>query len=369
MTEAIEEKLRKERVLLWRARNLHRQFLGDSTWMPCGNVETSEDRFIFEPHQAVASALDNLSGLPAFGDNQKHTRGGSTIGHASLNMTNTEQVAGGQLPEDVHMLDAPQSDVQLNLDTKKSKCEDEKSSGKLLMQPNANTHAEINLNGAESTIHVPNPDQGLKIEKQRLIDAIDSTQDNSVHSGRDIDMENTEEATKNLDGENSGSSPEPPRRMTTRAQTNATVQQQNGIASHPTSNPNDDAEFILYPHPLFLTPDNIRPDPDFGLPPAEAEETRRLLWSYIQKQDETVRGFEYMLQQLLRACRMKDDVLEWCKTEGHVGEMSDGEDWYDREKWGLAPDEDLKKGADEEDAENAVDEGRTTGKRGRGRRQ
>jgi hypothetical protein len=48
--------------------------------------------------------------------------------------------------------------------------------------------------------------------------------------------------------------------------------------------------------------------------------------------------------------------------------MSDGEDWYDREKWGLAEGEELKKGADEEDADNLVDEGRTTGKRGRGRR-
>lgn len=79
-----------------------------------------------------------------------------------------------------------------------------------------------------------------------------------------------------------------------------------------------------------------------------------------------MRGFEHMLESLLRACRMKDDVFEWCKAEGHVGEMSDGEDWYDREKWGLAEGEDLKKGADEDEAE--VDEGRTT-KRGRGRRQ
>lgn len=74
-----------------------------------------------------------------------------------------------------------------------------------------------------------------------------------------------------------------------------------------------------------------------------------------------------MHESLLRACRMKEDVLEWCKAEGHVGEMSDGEDWYDHEKWGLAEGEDLKKGADEDEIE-AVDESRATGKRGRGRR-
>src|SRR5205807_2354931 len=79
MTEAIEEKLHKERVILWRARNLHRQFLGDSTWMPCGKVETAEDKFIFEPQQPVAASvsvatkLDNHIELSASGDSQKVT--------------------------------------------------------------------------------------------------------------------------------------------------------------------------------------------------------------------------------------------------------------------------------------------------------
>ena len=47
---------------------------------------------------------------------------------------------------------------------------------------------------------------------------------------------------------------------------------------------------------------------------------------------------------------MRKEVMKWCKAEGHVGEMSDGEDWYDREEWGL--EEDLRKGqAEEEDEE------------------
>lgn len=82
-----------------------------------------------------------------------------------------------------------------------------------------------------------------------------------------------------------------------------------------------------------------------------------------------MRGFETMLESLLRACRMKDDVFEWCKAEAHVGEMSDGEDWYDKEKWGLKEDEDLRKGADEDDGDNNADDGGgRTAKRGRGRR-
>ncbi|KAK1150317.1 hypothetical protein N8T08_000219 [Aspergillus melleus] len=160
----------------------------------------------------------------------------------------------------------------------------------------------------------------------------------------------------------------PPQRMTTRAQVNAVNPQQELDPSNLSPSPSSDTLSTLpAPHPLFLTPNSVRPDPNFGLPPNEAEDTRRLLWSYVQKQEETVRGFEHMLECLLRAGRMKEDVLEWCKAEGHVGEMSDGEDWYDREKWGLAEGEDLKKGADEDEIET-VEESRTSNKRGRGRR-
>jgi hypothetical protein len=58
-------------------------------------------------------------------------------------------------------------------------------------------------------------------------------------------------------------------------------------------------------------------------------------------------------------------VMKWAKAEGHVGpnrDMSDGEDWYDKEEWGL--EEDLKKGQDEEEEDAA-----TTAKKTRTRRQ
>jgi len=50
--------------------------------------------------------------------------------------------------------------------------------------------------------------------------------------------------------------------------------------------------------------------------------------------------------------------MRWCKAEGHVGEMSDGEDWYDREEWGL--EQDLVKGREEEDDEAAAAPGKKT---------
>ncbi|THW79797.1 hypothetical protein D6D18_09259 [Aureobasidium pullulans] len=114
-------------------------------------------------------------------------------------------------------------------------------------------------------------------------------------------------------------------------------------------------------HGFFHVPDSALPDRDYGLPATEADDTRRLLLLYCQKQEQVVRESEQMLEGLLKADRMRKDVWRWCKTEGHAGEMSDGEDWYDMDEWNLsAP---LQKGKEEEEVE---DEGRVKGRRRRG---
>ncbi|KAL9614838.1 MAG: hypothetical protein Q9167_000671 [Letrouitia subvulpina] len=114
-------------------------------------------------------------------------------------------------------------------------------------------------------------------------------------------------------------------------------------------------------HPLFLMPESVGPDRDFGLPQDEAEATRRILMSYVQKQEEVCRGTEKLYNGLLKADRMRKTVFEWCKAEGHLGEMSDGEDWYDKEEWGL--EEDLRKGHDDEEDEAITQHKKTRGRR------
>jgi hypothetical protein len=125
---------------------------------------------------------------------------------------------------------------------------------------------------------------------------------------------------------------------------------------------------LLQIDPLFLLPPSVHPSNAasslYGLPGEEAAETRRLLTTYIQKQEESVRGYEAVLAKLLKAQRLRDEVLEMCKAEGHVGEMSDGEDWIDYEKWGLQPGE-LRKGRDED--EDAVEENTIGGRKGKRR--
>jgi len=95
------------------------------------------------------------------------------------------------------------------------------------------------------------------------------------------------------------------------------------------------------------------------------DDIRVYLLSYVSKQSEIVRSLEEMHKGLLKALRYRDRVLKWCKAEGHVGEMSDGEDWYDREEWGL--DGDLGKGREEDEGDEG-DAPRGARERRRGRR-
>ncbi|PYH64869.1 uncharacterized protein BO88DRAFT_408181 [Aspergillus vadensis CBS 113365] len=394
MTQAIEAKLRQERALLWRARNLHRQFLGDSSWMPSGAVETPEDRWIFEPriahttrsspgsqyrHNGTANPLvpgpsvqkssvqgasvgagDSKSPRPSQNENaQDKTTADKDVEMTDIHdqeMTHKETVANA--------LEQPREPKSEEVDTPVGDLPHHSETINQVTQVNGSLTANAKSDGDKVT----NSDGTL--DKDGMEREVATTQGNAQPDSeiRDNAQVDGTDADADADAEmQDGSSPEPPRRMTTRAQANA-ANPQEGDSGPLSPSPSDDTLGSLpTPHPLFLIPDSVRPDSNFGLPPNEAEETRRLLWSYVQKQEETVRGFEHMLESLLRANRMKEDVLEWCKAEGHVGEMSDGEDWYDREKWGLAEGEDLKKGADEDEIE-PVEESRTSTKRGRGRR-
>ena len=147
-----------------------------------------------------------------------------------------------------------------------------------------------------------------------------------------------------------------PHRMTTRAQAQALS---DNSASSRTRSASPASFVPPVIHPLYQMPGSAHLDRDLGLPAHEAEETRRILVTYVQKQEEVVRGAAKLYEGLLRADRMRKTVFKWCKAEGHIGEMSDGEDWYDKEEWGL--EEDLKKGHDDEE-EDVTTQGKKTRK-------
>jgi hypothetical protein len=186
---------------------------------------------------------------------------------------------------------------------------------------------------------------------------------------KEADAETDEQDTNMISDEEKP--PQPTRRITRAlaAEHNSTTALSPPQSPHDSTTSSVDAS-LLQVDPFFLLPPALAPDQRtarhlarLGLPTEELTETRRLLMMFIQKQEETVRGYEGVLGKLIKAKRMRDKVWEWCRTEGHVGEWSDGEDWIDAEAWGLAPEE-LKKGKDEEEVEGQED----TGRKGKRRR-
>ncbi|KAL4905704.1 hypothetical protein BDW74DRAFT_151857 [Aspergillus multicolor] len=377
MTQAIEAKLRQERALLWRARNLHRQFLGDGSWAPCGLFETSEDSLIFEPQIASTGRTSPILRYEINGINDLGTKDVNSSGGNGQKPLSAEEAAPPQYGND--RITKATSDIEMTIEVNDG-------TGYAPYNPGPGYSKEPKFEEVDTAVgdlpHHSEAREGAATvndekteesygDQDRMFDTVETMGKEAKETGDADRVHQNSDSTGAIDEDiemGNGLSPEPPRRMTTRAQTNAGQPHHVSDFRHASpSTSSDTLSSLPIPHPLYLVPNLVRQDPNFGLPPNEAEDTRRLLWSYVQKQEETVRGFEHMLETLLRACRMKEDVLEWCKAEGHVGELSDGEDWYDREKWGLAEGEDLKKGADEDDIE-PVEESRSSNKRGRGRR-
>jgi len=197
--------------------------------------------------------------------------------------------------------------------------------------------------------------------QQNTINGNSTSNTNGVHA---IDMANTStnndpmstdlppESTVN---ESSTEFVHQPMKTRSRARSPAANSSFSPSASSFTTTTSSQNEYIS---PFFLPPPSTLPNPHDTLSvPQERASTAMLLLSYTQKQEEVVRSTETLYFGLLKADRLRRQVWKWCRAEGHVGEMSDGEDWYDREEWGLT--QDLVKGKDD-DEETAVPGGGAT---------
>jgi hypothetical protein len=384
LTRQARATLQKERTSLWRMKHLLTLMSGDHDWISCEMLETEEDIHLFsdgrndlrehmlekqrmasndEPvahnndleDKAMAAALSALrpdgAEVPAtVGDMEK----GATeipLGDDDVAMIDTSTDLPSEIPKvmDTDTTEAPTEVIQ-NVSTEVAK-------------PTNTEDAE-----QEDTSKASNPPDEEQKHMGEEVSTMKSKNGVEV-AQKDVEMEEAEEplddvATTAPDGdetlpleEDQEEVPEP-RRMRTRAQAQAASD--NTPISRPRSaTPSSNSSYI---HPYFLAPLSAHPEPNLGLPPVEAEETRRLLQLYIQKQEEICRGSQKIYEGLMKAERLRKMVFKWAKADGHVGEMSDGEDWYDKEEWGLT--EDLKKGQEEEEEDAA-----TTAKKTRTRRQ
>ncbi|EGR47228.1 uncharacterized protein TRIREDRAFT_109123 [Trichoderma reesei QM6a] len=331
LTELVKQSsgiMQKENRSLWKVRHLWTSLCGDATWVPCSTMVGANDIEFYKK--------DNTARQPQ--DSSK--TGDRAPSPTNVNGSSSTDAPGAHPPrpdepkasdDDVPMRDAespgktktpPQQDEPMETDTKQA-------SGK---PPNETTAAN-NAPKDDAGNGIPNGDTGRHTNGGQPTNETASQSRNKASrpSSEDVQMQDGAEETNK--------------------------------ASHQNLEDKQAAE-ASYIHPMFLPPPNAKLDRNLGLPDNEAEDIRRLLALYVQKQEEVCRGAARLHLGLLKAERLRKDVLHWSKAEAHCGpnrDMSDGEDWYDKEEWGLT--EDLKKGQDEEEEDTT-----TQGKKTRNRR-
>ncbi|CAL3968778.1 unnamed protein product [Diplocarpon coronariae] len=354
LTRAAGEMVHKEKACLWKVKHLLTRLMGDDTWYSCESLETDNDFALFIDERD-RSHIDMLGKAIARVE-------GDQVSTGTLVSEDAEQPEG-VLAVDCRPREVSHGPVQT---TEKAADEDAVMASSTHHGVTSEDRLELCEAAKSSTAHrdaeksdpksIPaeDPSSVSKDGAQTTKHVVNGT--NGYHASQAEDAEMVEGEP----GEDQEDLPAP-RRMRTRAQAQA-VSDNNTVRTR-SATPDSGGE--LYIHPYFLAPASSRPDRNVGLPPPEADETRRLLQLYIQKQEEVCRGAQKVYDGLLRADRYRKLVMKWAKAEAHVGlnrDMSDGEDWYDKEEWGL--DEDLKKGQDEEEEDAA-----TTAKKTRTRRQ
>lgn len=415
MAQQACDMVRRERKTLSNAKQLLTKLRGDKTWIPCGLLYSEDDEAMFNTGKLYDIMASSKVLQYSNGSAVQNTVNGSL--NSDLALDRRSDFKGGRKPEEANgAIDGPNGDraaassVATNETITNSTLPPDSPSKQIVMEPGPNTKDaghEVEMTEPEDN-HIAK--QGSTPEDlgeakrgsehdilDRIGPEVSTTDQEQLEDRKDREMASTDgqpetDATNTIpqsecnhiqdrsgsiegaerartnheslpdaedgeaDIEGDSDSRRAPRRMRTRAQAQAPPE------PIPASRNNSPDSWIAPEiHPLFIIPPAAIPDKDFGLPPAEAEETRRMVMMYVQKQEEVCRGVEKLYDGLLKADAQRKTVYKWCKAEGHVGEMSDGEDWYDKEEWGL--EEDLRKGHNDDDEDNVIQGKKTRGRR------
>lgn len=384
----------KEKNSLWRLKHMLTKLSGDHTWIPTAMLETPNDLEFFGDGRAEYRAHLMEKDRIESGDAGPRMIENGTAEDTEMDGTavaENEELSESRPPpqqdaekDDVEMGEAgepsskaiPEQHVeptqgQHNAEPSDSNAvddagkPDEQGDKTVAKQPTADDpkqqETEAKIENTETALSKTADTTEKAAEEDQAEDPDSTLLDPEVEAeagvtAKDESGEANDEDEGEEDGE--GGDKAPPRRMRTRAQAQA-ASDGNAPSRNRSLSATSNDSFV---HPYFLAPATSIPDRDFMLPIPEADETRRLLQLYIQKQEEICRGAEKLYMGLLKADQLRKQVMTWARAERHVGEMSDGEDWVDEELWNL--DEPLKKGMDDEE-EEAV----PTGKKTRARRQ
>jgi len=383
MVHDTNAKIRKERNNLWRAKNLYRFFTGDETWIPSERAEGLDDWELFEPNYGCSGRRSQISPSKRRrlnGDAQDVDRDVQISDALDERRTEANRAMVNGTLEDLSSMVRGRAG-----DSGHNHAGDEDVDVSMAELETEGMEADSRVNGTHNEVEQTNKrrqagDQdgsGVSKEESNTEDSNDpphedqntglaSTyeQHDHTHDGNNND-ENEEE--ENDQPSTTSSPPPPPRRITRALAAEAETASNPQIASPPPTSPtlSSHSQSQFEPHPIFLLPPHLAATHAIhpthtnlslslahsGLPPEELLETRKLLSLYIQKSEETIRGLENILGKLIKAKRRRDRLFEWCRSEGHVGELSDGEDWIDEGYWGLESGE-LRKGRDEDSGAN-----------------
>ncbi|KAL9123091.1 MAG: hypothetical protein Q9187_000342 [Circinaria calcarea] len=385
------EMVHKEKKTLWLVKHLAMKFRGDPSWIPCEAFCSDNDAALFAsqriPTDAVTPGAPQLHEPNLANGNAVMLKTQNTIMEGRIAHDHTFQNLPGISPQTLfaqHAGTETNEEALDGLELPNASTSDDTAVARDTVSLEQNSNPRVSLSGQlEVVIDQPvkrrsepediSPEDAnsplsplAAVEQENHNNNQNSSQHSDALGGPNFEKPPLQDKVlATIDPKKSANEgvpaeeiPAPIHRMTTRAQAQAVSDKTTSTHSRSQS---PDSKSPPYVHPLYLIPPSALPDRDFGLPPDEAEETRCILMLWVQKQEEVCRGVEQLYEGLLKADRMRKTVLRWCKAEGHIGAMSDGEDWYDREEWGL--EEDLKKGQVEEEDNNG-----NQGKKTRGRR-
>ena len=310
--------MHKENAALWKVKPLLTKLVGDNTWAPCGMMIEENDQDLFtETARFLTRPTDPSPTVPL--------SNGRLLGESSLRETAT--------------MNETENSQHLSREQAKGKSKDT-SDGEMMVEGEERTDEGHEANSSAV------PDKEIQTRRQNGDTA-------PVDDKMEEDPCITDEVNENPHGDWEMVEA-PPDDGAGAGREQETSPADNNDAADTPRNFNGgipaNLELLeeLFIHPLFLAPRAAHPDRDIGLPEQEADDVRRILQLYVQKQEEVCRGTKKLYEGLLKADRLRKTVLQWSKAEAHCGpnrDLSDGEDWYDKEEWGIT--EDLKKGEDE----------------------
>lgn len=346
MINKAEEALHREQDLLWTIKAIYTEFRGDLSFAPMGMFQDTQGDQILgrDPHIPSISAAETTHPASVFSTTTVPVVNGESSDSTVHPEVAIEQANGGTV--DVEMVD--QSTIVTTNGV------DAPPVTEVLESIDRADHAGTFGNEAAESAVILNGNGTAEVPIATLpVEGGDAEEPHGA-SAADIVAEGSAESVIADDGESSAA---PSHRMTTRARANPTHTPSPMRSISPVS-------YVPPTDPFFTFPSGAIPDHSMGLPQQRADETGLALSSYISKQEEIVRSLKELHAGLLSGLKMRQNVWKWTRAEGHVGEMSDNEDWVDLEEWGIdLRDPKVKYTKGEQDADQVDEEEERRGKR------